>query len=1215
MSFVHLRIHTDFSLNDSLVRISDLASNKVAENHQAIAITDEANIFSAVKFYEKTRSKSIKPILGAELHIESSFGEDLVPVLCRNDNGYKALMELLSEGYDNRTDPNSNPLINIESFFAKSKDLIVLSGGNGSLLSELLLTNKEQGRSYASLMKENLGGNYFIELQRYGARNESEYILEAVDLASEFKIPVVATNNVRFMDKEDYETHEIRSAIPLKQTIRSLRMAEPLHTPEQYLKSAEEMKELFKDIPSATANTVAIAKLCNLEIELGQVYLPKFPVEEGYTDETYLEKLSLSGLENRLEFLFPDKAVRDKERSIYDERLRVEIDIINKMGFPGYFLIVMEFIKWSKDNDIPVGPGRGSGAGSLVAYSLDITDIDPLAYGLLFERFLNPERVSMPDFDIDFCQQGRDKVIAHVADFYGKDAVSQIITYGTMAARSVVKDVARTMGLPYMFGDRISKLIPDKPGTKLADAIKDVPALEMLIHEDPQVADVIKHALKLEGLTRQVGKHAGGVLISPTKISDFSPTYRESSTGSPVSHFDKDDVEKRGLVKFDFLGLKTLTVIKKAIDFANIIRKEKGEKPLKPNEIPLNDPSTYKIFKEGNTTGVFQLESAGMKNLVKRLDPESFEEIIALVALYRPGPLDAGMVDTFINCKKGIEAIHYPHESLECILDVTNGVFVYQEQVMQAAQIMAKYSLGQADLLRRAMGKKKPEEMAKQRQMFTEGAVNNNIDEDKARYVFDLMETFAGYGFNKSHSAAYAVLSVQTAYIKAHYPAPFYAATLSLDCDDVDKVVKLIHDARENGVVITPPCINTSLGEYSVNKKQEVSYGLSGIKGIGEAVRERIISERDMNGPFKDMFDFIVRVNPNIRVIKSCIYSGAFDVFGESRAQMHSYVEKAVEIHKSYKEKIKKVAKTESGQLDLLSTEALDTLESHKAQFLTAKSVVSYDNMITDMDLIKEERERLGIYMSNHPTSAYKEEIASEAPAKLSEINDYSGVDIMRNEKEMNGKNLITIVGAVVAIDIRNNKKGQTAAITLDDGSSQKTIQLNSRLFNDVYHMIVLDEVLSAKVHISYNPNSDRIYFKALSIKDIEMVRQQNIESITINIDINNPVKKNDIKRLLSETPKGTFRLRVKNMGDVNQPILEIGEGRAVDDSFLKKVAVISDIDLPYTMKFKVRSNDLDKNSQREVRFDNANSDAVEAEIRRANEALREAKEVMGMSI
>ena len=936
-NFVHLRVHTDHSLTDSLVRVKDLIGDKVTSKHKAIAITDDANIYNGVKFYEKTRDKKVKPILGAEVYVSTPYGEDKLPVLCKDDAGYKNLMLMLSLGSELREKEGLNPAIPLEEFLSKSSGLVVFSGGNGSLLSELLLSNKDQAYEYANTLKSRIGQDYFIELQRIGMKNEAEYIELAVGLASDRQIPVVATNDVMFMDKEDYETHEIRSAIPLKQTLQSIRQSEALYTPEQYLKTPEEMTELFKDIPSAISNTISIAKKCNFTMELGEIYLPDFPVDEGYDDASFLEKLSKDGLSERLEFLYPDPVEREAKRPSYDARLKHEIDVINNMGFPGYFLIVMEFIQWSKDNDIPVGPGRGSGAGSLVAYALKITDLDPLEYDLLFERFLNPERVSMPDFDVDFCQTGRDRVIEHVADFYGKEAVSQIITFGTMAARSVVKDVTRVLGHPYMFGDRISKLIPDKPGTKLQDAVDTVPALSMLIQEDPKVAEIIKHALKLEGLTRQVGKHAGGVLIAPTKISDFSPIYKETTNKPPVSQFDKDDVEKRGLVKFDFLGLKTLSVVKMAIDIANKKLGKDGQELLHSEKIPLNDKGTYKLLQEGNTTGVFQLESAGMKNLCQRLNPENFEEIIALVALYRPGPLDAGMVDTFINCKKGIEEIHYPHPSLEQILDVTNGVFVYQEQVMQAAQIMAGYSLGQADLLRRAMGKKKPEEMAKQRVMFTEGSVANGVSEDDAKHVFDLMETFAGYGFNKSHSAAYAMISVITAYLKHHHPAPFYAATLSYDTDKTEKVVRVIHDAKENGVNVIPPCINLSEGDFGVNDKDEVTYGLSSIGGLGDTIREKILTERDSGGEYKDMFDFMTRVNPNIRVLMSCIYSGAFDGFGDTRAEMHSYASEASSLHKKMKERLKNLSKDNDGQGDMLESNENIIKDEFRQEFKRVK--------------------------------------------------------------------------------------------------------------------------------------------------------------------------------------------------------------------------------------------------------------------------------------
>ncbi|MDU1945542.1 MAG: DNA polymerase III subunit alpha, partial [Haemophilus parainfluenzae] len=767
LRFVHLRTHTDFSMIDGIVKVKPLVKACAANNMVALALTDFTNFCGVVRFYGETLSSGIKPIIGADVHVKSELcGEELftLTLLAKNNEGYKNITLLLSKAYQRGY--VDLPYIDQEWLIEHREGVIVLSGGTqGDIAKKLLKENISEAESAVSFYQEFFPDHFYLSLSRTGRPDEERYIQAALKLAEEHDLPLVATNDVVFLAPDDFEAHEIRVAIHDGYTLDDPKRPKR-YTEQQYFRSEEEMCDLFADIPSALENTVLIAQRCNVTLRLGQYFLPQFPTGELSTED-YLVMKAKEGLEERLAFLFPDEKVRAERRPEYDERLQVELDVINQMGFPGYFLIVMEFIQWSKDNDIPVGPGRGSGAGSLVAYALKITDLDPLEFDLLFERFLNPERVSMPDFDVDFCMDGRDRVIDHVAETYGRGAVSQIITFGTMAAKAVIRDVGRVLGHPYGFVDRISKMIPPDPGMTLAKAFEAEPQLQVAYDSDEEVKALIDMARKLEGVTRNAGKHAGGVVISPSLITDFAPLYCDNEGLHPVTHFDKNDVEYAGLVKFDFLGLRTLTIIKWALDMINARLAREGKPPVDIAAIPLDDPESFDLLKRSETTAVFQLESRGMKDLIKRLQPDCFEDIIALVALFRPGPLQSGMVDNFIDRKHGREEVSYPdanyqHESLKPILEPTYGIILYQEQVMQIAQVLAGYTLGGADLLRRAMGKKKPEEMAKQRSVFKEGAEKNGVDGELSMKIFDLVEKFAGYGFNKSHSAAYALVSYQT---------------------------------------------------------------------------------------------------------------------------------------------------------------------------------------------------------------------------------------------------------------------------------------------------------------------------------------------------------------------------------------------------------------------------------------------------------------------
>ncbi|MBS7203999.1 MAG: DNA polymerase III subunit alpha, partial [Haemophilus parainfluenzae] len=794
LRFVHLRTHTDFSMIDGIVKVKPLVKACAANNMVALALTDFTNFCGVVRFYGETLSSGIKPIIGADVHVKSELcGEELftLTLLAKNNEGYKNITLLLSKAYQRGY--VDLPYIDQEWLIEHREGVIVLSGGTqGDIAKKLLKENISEAESAVSFYQEFFPDHFYLSLSRTGRPDEERYIQAALKLAEEHDLPLVATNDVVFLAPDDFEAHEIRVAIHDGYTLDDPKRPKR-YTEQQYFRSEEEMCDLFADIPSALENTVLIAQRCNVTLRLGQYFLPQFPTGELSTED-YLVMKAKEGLEERLAFLFPDEKVRAERRPEYDERLQVELDVINQMGFPGYFLIVMEFIQWSKDNDIPVGPGRGSGAGSLVAYALKITDLDPLEFDLLFERFLNPERVSMPDFDVDFCMDGRDRVIDHVAETYGRGAVSQIITFGTMAAKAVIRDVGRVLGHPYGFVDRISKMIPPDPGMTLAKAFEAEPQLQVAYDSDEEVKALIDMARKLEGVTRNAGKHAGGVVISPSLITDFAPLYCDNEGLHPVTHFDKNDVEYAGLVKFDFLGLRTLTIIKWALDMINARLAREGKPPVDIAAIPLDDPESFDLLKRSETTAVFQLESRGMKDLIKRLQPDCFEDIIALVALFRPGPLQSGMVDNFIDRKHGREEVSYPdanyqHESLKPILEPTYGIILYQEQVMQIAQVLAGYTLGGADLLRRAMGKKKPEEMAKQRSVFKEGAEKNGVDGELSMKIFDLVEKFAGYGFNKSHSAAYALVSYQTLWLKTHFPAEFMAAVMTSEMDNTDKIV------------------------------------------------------------------------------------------------------------------------------------------------------------------------------------------------------------------------------------------------------------------------------------------------------------------------------------------------------------------------------------------------------------------------------------------
>ncbi len=1045
--FVHLRLHTEYSLVDSTIRIKPLMKSVEKLGMPAVAITDLNNFFGLVKFYKAANGAGIKPIFGMHVLLKDEQSEQVFPLLllCQTNTGYRNLTRLISRAYL-QGQVLGVPYVQRAWLKEFSDGVIMLSGGReGDVGQALLAGNQDLAQRRLQEWLAVFGDRYYLELQRTGREGEEAYIQAAVELALAFAVPVVATNDVRFVQSADFDAHEARVCINSGHVLADPKRPR-LYSAQQYLRSPAEMQALFADIPSALENTVEIAKRCNVSLTLGKNYLPQFPIPDGMTEAEYFCKVSQDGLEERLDFLFTDTPRGTpaflERRKPYDERLTIELDVINKMGFPGYFLIVADFIQWAKDNGIPVGPGRGSGAGSLVAYALKITDLDPLAYDLLFERFLNPERVSMPDFDIDFCMDNRDKVIDYVAQTYGRNQVSQIITYGSMAAKAVVRDVGRVLGHPYGFVDRVAKLIPFVLGITLEDALgrskkaqddseRVSPELCELYEKDEEVKALLDLALSLEGLSRNTGKHAGGVLISPSDLTDFTPILCEENGEGLVSQFDKNDVEEIGLVKFDFLGLRNLTIIDWALQTINRQQAAKGLPLIDINRIPLDDKPSYDLLKAQKTTAVFQLESRGMKDLIRRLQPDVFEDIIALVALFRPGPLQSGMVDDFINRKKGIAAIEYPHPSLEQILKPTYGVIVYQEQVMQIAQVLASYTLGGADMLRRAMGKKKPEEMAKQRSIFMEGARNNNIDDSQSGYIFDLMEKFAEYGFNKSHSAAYALVAFQTAWLKAHYPAAFMAAVLSADMDNTDKVVTLLDDCRQLSLTILPPDINRSDFQFTVDEQNRIIYGLGALKGAGEAALSVLLQERQQNGAFKSLTDLCKRANSqkvNKRVLETLIKSGAFDSLGGTRRAMLAFLPEAMRMaEQHHRDQLK-------GQTDLFGGMFGDVLGASN------ESIMSDLAEFPEKERLQLEKETLGLYLTGHPLDEYKQEIEG-LPHRM------PLADLAEDEHTKYKKQAVMLAGLVSSIRTQNTDNGKRAFVQLDDN----TAYYEALIFTDTY--------------------------------------------------------------------------------------------------------------------------------------------------------------------
>ncbi|QGT78828.1 DNA polymerase III subunit alpha [Guyparkeria halophila] len=1140
MSFVHLHVHSEYSLIDGTLRVKDAVKHAKERGMPAIALTDQGNLFAMVKFYKAALGAGIKPIFGADCFVyeNAQTPPSRVVLLAQNDTGFLHLTELLSQAYC-EGQHDDRPCLNRDWLTPEKTDgLIALIGVDSDLGRGLVHGLDHVVDEALAFWTVRFPDRLYLELTRTNRVNEGAFIESAVDLAIAKDLPVVASNDVRFLDQSDFEAHEVRVCINQGRTLEDPRRPRD-YSDRQYLRTANEMRELFADLPEAIDNSLAIAERCNVTLKLGENFLPNFPTPAGQTESDYLRELSAQGLEERL------KRVPAEDHQTYRERLERELDVIIQMGFPGYFLIVADFIQWAKRQDIPVGPGRGSGAGSIVAWALLITDIDPMAYDLLFERFLNPERVSMPDFDIDFCMEGRDRVIDYVAERYGRDAVSQIATHGTMAAKAVVRDVGRVLGYPYGFVDRIAKLIPFKPGmdVSLDDALGRTEKsqkeperysadLKEFYDRDEEVQAIVDMGRALQGLPRSVGKHAGGVLIAPSKLTDFTPMFCEANHASPASQLDKDDVEAVGLVKFDFLGLRNLTIIDWALKAINATREKAGEEPIDISAIPMDDPKSFELLKRCETTAVFQLESKGMKGLIKKLQPDNFEEIIALVALFRPGPLDSGMVDDFILRKKGEQQVEYLHPWLEEVLKPTYGVIVYQEQVMQIAQILAGYTLGGADLLRRAMGKKKPEEMAKQRQIFLDGAKEKGVDVDEAGYIFDLVEKFAGYGFNKSHSAAYALVAYQTAWLKAHYPAYFMAAVLSADMDNTDKVVGLIEECRRMELEVVPPSVQRCAYRFTAGGEREIVYGLGAIRGVGEGVIQRIVEERAENGPFADMNDFCQRVGAgtlNKRVLEAMVCAGALDELGPSRAALHAHIPEAMKAASQV------ATAAEAGMSDLFG--GMDEPETAVASPI--KPVPEW----SDDERLRLEKNMLGLYLTGHPINQYLDELTRFITGRLDVLTDKA-----ESAAAAAGGGFVKGTPAVVAglcvaeRTMRTQSGDKQLFITLDDGRGRGEMRLVGDDIEVLADRVGRDQLVIVEGDVSFDSFNGNLRIRHKRLYTLGEARARFAQCVTIALtpdcgieatermlDIIEPFREAEglpvIVEVQSELGRGAFRL------------------------------------------------------------------------------------------
>jgi DNA polymerase-3 subunit alpha len=1165
-AFIHLRLHSEYSITDGMVRIDEAIEAAKADKMPALALTDLSNFSGLVKFYKKARGKGIKPVAGVDVFITNEDDRDnpyRLLLLCQSTEGYLRLCRLLSRAYLTNQHRDHAQLRRAWFHEEGTDGLIALSGAHmGDVGCALLAGKAALARTYAKEWSALFDNRYYIELQRAGFLDEATHIQQAVLLAAELDLPVVATHPVQFLERGDFKAHEARVCIAEGYVLGDKNRVKA-YTEQQYFKTQTEMLELFADFPEALQNSVQIAQRCNLNLVLGKPQLPDFPTPNQESLDAFLLSESELGLALRLKHLYPDEAERSAKLPQYHERLLFEINTIIKMGFPGYFLIVADFIRWAKayrstafPNGVPVGPGRGSGAGSLVAYCLLITDLDPLRYELLFERFLNPERVSMPDFDVDFCQDGRELVIDYVKQKYGAACVSQIATFGTMASKAVIRDVGRVMEFPYGLCDRLSKAIPlegVKP-VSLKKAREIEPEINEIAQSEEGVPELLELAMRLEDLTRNVGMHAGGVVIAPGKLTDFCPLYCADGGASVVSQFDKDDVEAIGLVKFDFLGLRTLTIIDWAVRHIHRLEasgcklQDEGDtestiqnpEPFKIESIPLDDKASYDLLKKCNTTAVFQLESRGMKDLIKRLQPDTFEDIVALVALFRPGPLESGMVDDFINRKHGKATADYFHPDLEISLKPTYGVIVYQEQVMQISQIIGGYTLGGADMLRRAMGKKDPEEMARQRDIFVAGAVNRQIDKDLATRLFDLMEMFAGYGFNKSHSAAYALVAYQTAYLKAHHPAAFMAATLSGDLDNTEKVRTFYVDTLQQGIKIQLPDVNRSAYAFSPIDEENIVYGLGAIKGTGEAAITSIITARE-SGDFKDIFDFCRRVDKravNRRTIETLIRAGAFDSINDHRAALMASVDAALACADQMARSVNQSSLFGEDDADALLIEQKDEVPRW-----------------TLREQLAHEKTSLGIYLGGHPYQEYETELAHFIKVKLGELTPaFIGKGNGANYTGARRGVPVKLAGIVSGLRLQQTRRGRMAVINLDDGSAQ----IEMTVFNEEYERcrpwIKEDELLVVDGKASLDEYSGNVRVSGETLYDFAGARSHFAQHLLLQCD--NHITVARLTEMLQPWRGGECKILIDYRNAVARCQLQAGEAWqvTVTDELLREL-------------------------------------------------------------
>ena len=1141
--FVHLHVHTEYSMVDSTVRIAALMESCRAERMPAVALTDQNNLFGLVKFYRKAIAMGVKPIIGADLRVLNEEDADhphTMLLLVQDNDGYRRLCELVTRSYI-EGQVLGEAMIRHNWLTADSvAGLIALSGGReGDVGRALAAGNDEKAKRCLDHWCNVFGDRFYLELIRTGRPREEEVVQKSLALAHAHGVPVVATNDVRFLRRDDFNSHEARVCIHDGRGLADVDRPKN-YSDQQYLRTPQEMIDLFSDAPAAIDNSIEIARRCNLDLKLGGSVLPAFPVPEDQTEAQFLESQAQQGLAVALAKKYEIDGTPEKQRDAvaapYLERLMHELDVIQSMGFPGYFLIVADFIRWARENDVPVGPGRGSGAGSLVAWVLGITDLDPLQHDLLFERFLNPERVSMPDFDVDFCMEGRDRVIDYVAQKYGRERVSQIITFGTMAAKAVIRDVGRVLGQPYGFVDRIAKQVPFEIGMTLTKALEDSDELAATYRDDEEVAAIIDLARSLEGLVRNAGKHAGGVVISPGELTDFAPLYCEDGGGNVVTQLDKDDVEAVGLVKFDFLGLRTLTVIDWAV---RIVNDTNPGLNLTLNRIPDEDAKTFKLLQSTETVAVFQLESSGMRDLIKRMRPDQFDDLVALVALFRPGPLQSGMVDDFLTRKHATNKsdINYLHPELKPVLEETYGVILYQEQVMQIAQVLAGYSLGEADLLRRAMGKKNLEEMSKQREVFVAGATERGVAIKTATYIFDLMEKFAGYGFNKSHSAAYAVLSYQTAYLKAHYPAAFMAAVMSAELHNTDRLVTLKSDCRQLGLMLLAPDINLSAYAFSVTQENTILYGLGAIKGVGRAAVESLILEREKNGAFSNLVEFCRRVDHdkiNRRSLEAMVKSGAMDSFGETRRSLMHQVPEAM---RGADQEAKAAA---AGQNDMFGlAESVTTVAAAKPLQL-----LEWQERL----LLSNEREALGLYLTGHPFDAVRDDAKYLADGTLGRIIAEPAPQSAKGARNYaQARREATVAGLIV--DVR--KRGNRVSVVLDDDTGRMEVSLFSEAFQEFRHLLVKDEIVVVAGGLRYDDFIGSWTINVKSVLHIDRVIESRAKSMVLCLAPNGHGEQllTKLHDVLLPFREGSCDVSVRYIGDSAAARLSLGPEWAVRPS------------------------------------------------------------------